>query len=209
MQIKILTLRYSPTLGGFDDTPLAAFLHHREVLSFREHFFCFRDTPHLTCVVQVQDDVVSPEDLQAAREIAAASADGDCVNGVRRGGRPRGQRDRPDATQGMNESQRRLFHTLREWRTGKAREQGVPPYLILTNRQLVDVILRLPENPTALGHVNGIGPAKIKRYGKEILSLLRPRGKGTDETGAGAAKPAATGKDAAPRGKTESTQAAS
>ncbi len=61
---------------------------------------------------------------------------------------------------------------MRAWRAGVAREEGVPPYVILTNRELREIVLKKPESPTALGHVNGLGPAKIKRYGEAILRQL-------------------------------------
>ena len=47
MRVKPFTFRYSATLGGFDETPLASFLKDKEVLAFREHFFHVNDTPHL------------------------------------------------------------------------------------------------------------------------------------------------------------------
>ena len=37
MRVKLMTFRYSATLGGFDDTPLVEFIRDKEVLSFREH----------------------------------------------------------------------------------------------------------------------------------------------------------------------------
>ena len=37
MRVKLFTLRYSATLGGFDETPLAEFARDKEVLAFREH----------------------------------------------------------------------------------------------------------------------------------------------------------------------------
>ena len=69
-------------------------------------------------------------------------------------------------------SERRQVNTLREWRAKTARAEGVPPYILLTNRELVRVVLARPTSPTALGHVEGIGPGKIKRYGAAILQCL-------------------------------------
>ena len=51
MRVRLLTLRYSPTLGGFDDTPLQEFTRCRELLEFREHFYAVHEVPHLTCVL--------------------------------------------------------------------------------------------------------------------------------------------------------------
>ncbi len=50
MRVKLLTFRYSSSLGGFDDTPLLEFTRDKEVLSFREHFFAVKsrtDSPRM------------------------------------------------------------------------------------------------------------------------------------------------------------------
>ena len=57
IRVKLITFRYSATLGGFDDTAFAEFIRDKEVLSFREHFYLLNDVPHLTCVVSYQDPV--------------------------------------------------------------------------------------------------------------------------------------------------------
>lgn len=69
MRIKLLTFRYSATLGGFDDTPLVDFTRDKEVIAFREHFYLVNEVPHLSCVVHYQDAVVPQLALDAAREI--------------------------------------------------------------------------------------------------------------------------------------------
>jgi hypothetical protein len=38
MRIKLLTFRYSATLGGFDDTTLIEFTRDKKAIAFREHF---------------------------------------------------------------------------------------------------------------------------------------------------------------------------
>ncbi len=164
MRVKLVTFRYSATLGGFDDTALVDFTRDKEVITLREHFYLVNDTPHLTCVVTYQDAIVPREALEAAREIAPRPASST----------PRYQRRNgaPDPCEGMNENERALFNHLREWRSKQAHDDGVPPYLILTNRQLVAVVRKRPDSPTALGHIDGIGPGKVERYGAAILERL-------------------------------------
>lgn len=164
MRIKLLTFRYSATLGGFDDTALADFTRDKEVIAFREHFYAVNETPHLTCIVHYQEAIVPRAALDTAREIAPRPVSNT----------PRFQRrdGAPDPCDGLNDSERALFNHLREWRSTQAREEGVPPYLLLTNRQLVAVIRKRPESLTALGHLDGIGPGKVERYGAAILRAL-------------------------------------
>ena len=51
MPVMVVTLQYAPSLGGFDERPLAEFLRDKEVLAIREHLFTIHDLPHLACLV--------------------------------------------------------------------------------------------------------------------------------------------------------------
>jgi superfamily II DNA helicase RecQ len=178
----LFTLRYSSTLGGFDETPLAEFTRDKELLGFREHFFTLNEVPHLACVLTWQDAVVNVDDLRAARELRVRpELDRDhrpIPTGEGGNGRDANERRReryrtgPDPAAGLDERERALFNSLRDWRSRKAHDEGVPPYLIFTNRHLVAMVTKRPDSPTALGHLSGIGPGKVKRYGKEVLALL-------------------------------------
>ena len=179
MRVKLLTFRYSATLGGFDDTPLVDFARDKEVIAFREHFYDVNAVPHLTCVLHYQDAIVPAEALAAAREIAPRA--GGAHDGARldRGasspaGPHRAERrdGAPDPCEGLSEPERALFNHLREWRSGRAHDEGIPAYMILSNRQLVEVVRKRPDSPTALGHVHGLGPAKVQKYGAQILARL-------------------------------------
>lgn len=64
-----------------------------------------------------------------------------------------------------------MFNILREWRSKRSREEGVPPYILFTNKQLVEIVNGKPSSLTDLEKVNGVGSVKVKKYGKEILEL--------------------------------------
>ena len=174
MRVKLFTFRYSATLGGFDETPLTSFLKDKEVLAFREHFFHVNDTPHLVCVVTWQDAVVGEAELETARALRAKTRDDEnhTSTGTTERRRTRSRGAAPDPTAGLDERERALFNSLREWRAAKAQEEGVPPYLVFTNRHLVSLVTSRPDSPTALANLPGIGPGKVKRYGQEVLALV-------------------------------------
>jgi ATP-dependent DNA helicase RecQ len=65
-----------------------------------------------------------------------------------------------------------LFDSLRGWRADKAREQGVPAYVILHDRTLHELATLRPQSLTALLDVPGIGLAKAERYGEALLAML-------------------------------------
>ena len=72
-----------------------------------------------------------------------------------------------------------LFNALRDWRAERSKRDGVPPYLICTNKQLVAMIKTRPRSLGKLGEIEGIGKAKLEKYGQELLSMLSmPPGSG-------------------------------
>lgn len=61
---------------------------------------------------------------------------------------------------------------LREWRTRRAGRDGVPAYVVLSNRQLEGIAGAMPVDAAALRRCDGIGPTRLERYGDEILAAL-------------------------------------
>jgi superfamily II DNA helicase RecQ len=176
MRVKLFTFRYSSTLGGFDDRPLVHFMRDKEVLAFREHFFCVNEVPHLLCVLTWQDALVSNHDMTSAHELrhvpAADPTRAPLVPPADSRPSKRKRGAAPDPMAGLDERERALFNTLRDWRAKTARDEGVPPYIIFTNKHLVALVTTRPDSPTALGNLHGVGPAKVERYGESVLALL-------------------------------------
>jgi ribonuclease D len=79
----------------------------------------------------------------------------------------------PEAAGDLDTNQRALFNHLREWRMRTSREEGVPPYVLFTNRELASIVRARPDSPTALGTIEGVGPGKVKRFGRGLLAALR------------------------------------
>ena len=68
-----------------------------------------------------------------------------------------------------------LFERLRAWRSGTARDAGVPAYVVLTDATLAVVAERRPASPTELVGVPGIGATKAARYGSALLAVVAGR----------------------------------
>ncbi|MFC6920103.1 HRDC domain-containing protein [Meiothermus taiwanensis] len=64
------------------------------------------------------------------------------------------------------------FEALRAWRSHKAKEEGVPPYVIATNAELKAILERQPKTLEELAQVKGFAKTKAAKYGREILRLL-------------------------------------
>jgi superfamily II DNA helicase RecQ len=63
---------------------------------------------------------------------------------------------------------------LRAWRSGRSASDGVPAYVVVNDRHLRGIALARPTTPADLVACDGIGPAKLERYGEEILEVLEP-----------------------------------
>ena len=65
-----------------------------------------------------------------------------------------------------------LLGRLKAWRRKRAREMGVPPYVILIDRSLLALAARRPATEEELLAIPGIGPTKAARHGAELLALV-------------------------------------
>ena len=66
-----------------------------------------------------------------------------------------------------------LFLTLKLWRNKKAKEKQFPAYCILYNKTLEDIAESKPLTHNGLIEIHGIGEAKLKEYGDEILYIIK------------------------------------
>ena len=65
---------------------------------------------------------------------------------------------------------------LKTWRKERAREDGVPAYVVFHDRTLEEIAGRIPRSPAELQAVSGVGPAKLERYGADVVRVLAPFG---------------------------------
>lgn len=65
-----------------------------------------------------------------------------------------------------------LFERLKQWRRLRADAEEVPAYVILHDATLAAIAQRRPSTSEELLQVPGIGPAKMQRYGVQLLSEL-------------------------------------
>ncbi|MCB1767732.1 MAG: HRDC domain-containing protein [Candidatus Competibacteraceae bacterium] len=149
MHVRVFTLRFDPVTERFDDSAVVGFLADKEVLAIRDHFFVRDGVPYLTLVARYRTGV------------APAPA----------AGRPAANRD-DSWRELLTDADWPLFDTLRAWRGERAKQEGVPPYVICNNRQLAEIVKARPLTLAALGRIEGFGEAKLKKYGPDLLALV-------------------------------------
>jgi superfamily II DNA helicase RecQ len=65
-----------------------------------------------------------------------------------------------------------VVKALKAWRLERARGDGVPAFVVFHDKTLDEIARRLPRDRIQLAAVPGIGPAKLDRYGDELLATL-------------------------------------
>lgn len=95
--------------------------------------------------------------------------------------RARARSSRPDAgaepASGLSAAAAGAFERLRQWRAAEAREQGMPAYVIFHDATLRAIAERHPGSLAELTAINGVGEAKLARYGEQIIDLLAADGR--------------------------------
>ena len=64
-----------------------------------------------------------------------------------------------------------LAARIREWRAGEAKRLRIPAFMVLHDRTLTALAQARPRNPRQLLEIDGMGPAKVERFGEAILGL--------------------------------------
>ena len=65
-----------------------------------------------------------------------------------------------------------LFNGMKALRMKLARAEGMPPYIIFSDKTLVEMCAKLPKNRQEMLQVSGIGEHKYKKYGEQFLELI-------------------------------------
>jgi ATP-dependent DNA helicase UvrD/PcrA len=64
------------------------------------------------------------------------------------------------------------FEALKAWRLARSKADEVPAYVVFHNSTLEEIASRRPGSLVELAAVPGVGPAKLERYGEDVLAAL-------------------------------------
>lgn len=71
-----------------------------------------------------------------------------------------------------NEADQSLFENLKAARSLLAKAQKVPAYVIFHDKTLIELARHKPDTLQAMLDINGIGEAKLERYGQPLLDVI-------------------------------------
>lgn len=66
----------------------------------------------------------------------------------------------------------KLFEKLRELRLEIAREESMPPYIIFSDKTLIDMAVKVPTSQKEILNVSGVGENKYVKYGERFLAAI-------------------------------------
>ena len=66
-----------------------------------------------------------------------------------------------------------LFEALRQLRTNLAKAEGMPPYIIFSDKTLTDMCAKLPCDRREMLKVNGVGENKFEKYGQHFIDAIQ------------------------------------
>ncbi|HNJ15009.1 MAG TPA: DNA helicase RecQ [Anaerolineales bacterium] len=72
-----------------------------------------------------------------------------------------------------SEYDRSLFAQLRNRRKELADEAGLPPYVVFSDKTLVEMAMYFPQSRESLLNISGVGKVKFERYGIPFLEIIK------------------------------------
>jgi ATP-dependent DNA helicase RecQ len=73
----------------------------------------------------------------------------------------------------LNDQQSSLLASLKEVRLRLAKQRRVPAYVIFSDRTLIDMAEKRPQNKDEFAQVHGVGAAKLKDFAETFLSAIQ------------------------------------
>lgn len=77
-----------------------------------------------------------------------------------------------NSTEILNADEIQILDALKLWRTERAKEDNLPPYMIATNSELFSIAKFKPAKKEELIELKGFGEKKIEKFGAEIIDIL-------------------------------------
>ncbi len=76
------------------------------------------------------------------------------------------------STDALTSAGYQLFERLRQLRTAIAKEEGMPPYIIFSDKTLIDMCVKMPSDRRGMLAVSGVGENKFGKYGQRFIDEI-------------------------------------
>lgn len=82
------------------------------------------------------------------------------------------KRKKTRSTDALTSAGFQLFEHLRQLRLVIAKEEALPPYIIFSDKTLIDMSVKMPKNKTEMLMVSGVGENKFHKYGERFMDAI-------------------------------------
>lgn len=149
MLVKIFTLSFDQSKQQFDSKIFDEFAASKKIIQVNDYFFTQGNETYLCMIVKY--DLASEETKKVLSSVPSRNAEFKIE---------------------FKDEEMKLFNDLRSWRSRVCKDEGVPPYIVLNNKQLARIVEIKPLTKTALDEVDGIGKNKVEKYASAILEIV-------------------------------------
>jgi superfamily II DNA helicase RecQ len=144
MAFRLFTIPFDEGRELFDEDALNQFCQSRQLRHWKAEFFQLGGRAYWSILLEVE--ALSPA-----------------------------ERRPPDTIKGQKPDKQTLalLEALKEWRRDLVDKEGVPAYVIATNRELDEIALLKPHSLEGLKSIRGMGKKKIDRHGSNLLEIVK------------------------------------
>jgi len=161
MKIKVMTLKFNPETGQFDDDALTIFQEETTVNQFDSHFFTVNGVSFLSFVI-TYDSFQQKTQILKRRDIEKKEIEE------------------------LTPEESELFEKLKAVRKEKAFALGLPVYVLATNADILKVMKHRCVTMETLKNDAGFGKKKVSNIGKEFIDIMKNQvGRGQEPKDAG------------------------
>lgn len=125
-------------------------------------------SPDAKVLVRITDEDKLPTKAARAKERAARTE-----KSKNKSSRTKTSKEKPvNRKESLTPDELKLFEKLRELRLQIAREEGMPPYIVFSDRTLIDMAAKAPVKKDEMMEVSGVGENKYAKYGERFIASI-------------------------------------
>jgi len=148
MKLKLLTIPFNPQINRFEDEAFEAFQLNKEIRQFHPHFFSIGETTYLGVLIGY-------DEKQPVKQKHRPSVQKKNLNDL------------------LDEREKQLFEEMKKLRKEKSDILGLPPYVLGTDSQVIQVIQKRCKTVQALKNIHGFGDKKVDSIGRDFIELVK------------------------------------
>ena len=140
--LKIMTLRFNEVVDGIDDEPLRKFIAGKEIVSVRDEFFVREGVPYWAVMLHYR----MPSEKPVVEKKDEKEKD-----------------EKENYRDILTEDGMAAFNFLKDYRTERAKKDGVPPFIVFKDVPLAKISMKKPTTISQLASIEGVGPKSLKK----------------------------------------------